>query len=95
MNLELDETLHRLFMLTFRYEPQKVRAARFCLSDLSWYINTGRASTPFIKTLISLKGCQRKALLNRMLNTEDASTDSRIKAAAAYIEEVQMRTKNA
>ena len=94
MNLELDETLHRLFMLTFRYEKQRVQV-RLCLSDLNWYINTGRASTPFIKTLISLKGCQRKALLNRMLNTEDASTDSRIKAAAAYIEEVQMRTKNA
>ena len=94
MNLELDETLHRLFMLTFRYEEQKVQV-RLCLSDLNWYTNTGRASTPFIKTLISLKGCQRKALLNRMLNTEDASTDSRIKAAAAYIEEVQMRTKNA
>ena len=94
MNLKLDETLHRLFMLTFRYEEQKVQV-RLCLSDLNWYINTGRASTPFIKTLISLKGCQRKALLNRMLNTEDASTDSRIKAAAAYIEEVQMRTKNA
>lgn len=94
MNLKLDETLHSLFMLTFHYEEQKVQV-RLCLSDLNWYINTGRASTPFIKTLISLKGCQRKALLNRMLNAEDGSTDSRIKAAAAYIEEVQMRTKNA
>ena len=94
MNLKLDETMHHLFMLTFRYEEQKVQV-RLCLSDLSWFINTGRASTPFIKTLISLKGCQRKALLNRMLNAEDGSTDSRIKAAVAYIEEVQMRTKNA
>lgn len=94
MNLKLDETLHRLFMLTFHYEEQRVQV-RLCLSDLNWYINTGRASTPFIKTLISLKGCQRKALLNRMLNAEDGSTDSHIKAAVAYIEEVQMRTKNA
>ena len=95
MNLKLDETLHRLFMLTFRYEEPDKTKVRSCLSDLSWYINTGRAATPFIRTLISLKGCQRKALLNRMLNAEDGATDSRIKAAAAYIEEVQMRTKNA
>ena len=95
MNLKLDETLHRLFMLTFRYEEPEKTNVRFCLSDLNWFINTGRASTPFIKTLISLKGCQRKALLNRMLNAVDGATDSRIKAAVAYIEEVQMRTKNA
>ena len=93
MYLKLDETYHKLFMLTFRFPNQK--QAEFCASDLKWFVETGRATTPFCKTLVNLKGNQRKALLNRMLNTEDASTDSRIKAAAAYIEEVQMRTKNA
>ena len=48
------------------------------------FINTGRASTDFIKALCNLKGNQRSALLRRMVKA-DYTTESQLSAAKAYI----------
>lgn len=84
--MNIDETLHRMRMLTFRYEPGSMerRKAEEGVSSLSWYINTGRASTDFCKVLGSLRGNQRAALLRRLVKT-DYTTEAHIKAAKAYI----------
>lgn len=83
-NTAITNTLHRIFMLTFRYENQ--RMAEIAYEDLVWYINTGRASTAFLKALCSLKGNQRAALLRMMVNAECNTTDAHVKIARAYLE---------
>ena len=84
--MNIDDALHKLHMLTFNYEPRTLdrKKAEEAVNTLAWYINTGRASTGFIKALCSLKGNQRAALLRRMVRA-DFSTDSQIEAARAYI----------
>lgn len=84
--MNIDETLHKLKMLTFNYEPGTLerKKAEEGVNALSWYINTGRASTDFIKALCNLKGNQRSALLRRMVKA-DYTTEAVIQAAKAYI----------
>ena len=84
--MNIDETLHRMRMLTFRYEPGSMerRKAEEGVSSLYWYINTGRASTEFCKALVSFKGNQRAALLRRLIKA-DYTTEAHIEAAKAYI----------
>ena len=84
--MDIDNTLHKLRMLTFKYDPFTFerRKAEETVNSLAWYISTGRASTPFCKALCNLKGNQRAALLRRMVNA-DYTTDAQIKAATNYI----------
>lgn len=79
---KLNDTLYNIFRLTFRCPNQ--RLAEVAYEDLTWYINTGRASTDFIKALCRLKGNQQKALLMRMLKA-DYTTDDHIQAARQYL----------
>ena len=84
--MNIDETIHKLRMLTFGYDPASFdrRKAEESVNSLAWYINTGRASTDFIKALCNLKGNQRAALLRRMVKA-DYTTEAVIKTARAYI----------
>lgn len=83
MTYQLDGTLHKIYMLTFRFADRQ--RAENAYSDLAWYINTGRASTPFCRKLVSLKGNQRMALLRRMVKTEEYTTKAHIAAALEYM----------
>ena len=84
--MNIDEMLHKMRMLSFCYDPASFerRKAEESVNSLAWYINTGRASTDFIKALCNLKGNQRSALLRRMVKA-DYTTEAVIKAARAYI----------
>ena len=84
--MNIDETIHKLRMLTFGYDPTSFdrRKAEESVNSLAWYIKTGRASTDFIKALCNLKGNQRSALLRRMVKA-DYTTEAVIQAAKAYI----------
>ena len=84
--MNIDEMLHKMRMLTFGYDPATFdrRKAEESVNSLAWYINTGRASTDFIKALCNLKGNQRAALLRRMVKA-DYTTQAAIDAARAYI----------
>ncbi len=84
--MNIDDVLHKLNMLTFNYEPGTIerRKAEEGVNSLAWYVNTGRATTPFCKALCNLKGNQRSALLRRMVKA-DYTTEAVIKAARAYI----------
>ena len=85
--MNIDEMLHKMRMLTFGYDPASFdrRKAEESVNSLAWYINTGRASTDFIKALCNLKGNQRSALLRRMVKA-DYTTESQLSAAKAYIQ---------
>lgn len=80
--MALDNTLFNIFKLTFRCPNQ--RMAEVAYEDLAWYIQTGRASTSFVKALCQLKGNQQKALLMRMVRAE-YTTDAHIEAAKQYL----------
>jgi len=84
--MNIDETIHKLRMLTFGYDPATFerRKAEEGVNSIAWYINTGRASTDFIKALCNLKGNQRAALLRRMVKA-DYTTEAAIRSARAYI----------
>ena len=84
--MNIDETIHKLRMLTFGYDQATFerRKAEEGVNSIAWYINTGRASTDFIKALCNLKGNQRAALLRRMVKA-DYTTEAAIRSARAYI----------
>ena len=82
MNNLIDHTLHTLFIASFNYHSDNEgKRKHHAVDDITWYIWTGRASTPWIK---ALSKANPNKLLNHIAKQAD-TTDETVKATTSYL----------
>lgn len=76
---EIDNILGRLQVEAIPHGRQ----AESAVADILWYINTGRASTEFLKALCGLSRSRVQTLLGKI--TKAGSTENVIKVTKKYL----------
>ena len=83
MNTMIDNTLHELFIASFDYQTDSERwIKRNAVDDIRWYIQTGRASTPWLKALFK---ANPQKLLAGIARKGSQSTDDNIRTTTSYL----------
>lgn len=82
---DIDNSLHKLFIASLHYQSVMDRYRRHnALDSITYYVNTGRASTPWLKAFCK---ADKEKLMNRMAKAaeKDGTTVGDIKTATAYL----------
>ena len=83
MNVKIDYGIYRVRCFCMDIAGSVDGADRM-VSDLKWYINTGRASTEFLRVFCHLKGNQYKKIA--VLLSAGGSTEETVARVKAYID---------
>ena len=87
----IDDQLYNLYLISldFRYSEETSQRAAYVAKvandTIHWYIGSGRASTPFLKTFVNLSKHRLRTLIKKCIAADAGTEMDAIKAIKAYM----------